>query len=59
MQRQSLVTVEATPSTSTVKTYKDLYKPKTYKDLYKPNASKVKALAALFNDDAGNKAVFR
>jgi len=45
-----LVTVEATPSTSTVK---------TYKDLYKPNASKVKALAALFNDDAGNKAVFR
>ena len=46
MQRLDLVTVGATPSTSAVK---------AYEDLYKPDASNVKALAALFNNDIGNE----
>ena len=46
MQRLGLVTVGATPSTSTVK---------AYEDLYKPDASNVKAVAALFNDEVGNE----
>jgi len=46
MQRLGLVTVGATPSTSAVK---------AYEDLYKPDASNAKALAALFNDDIRNE----
>ena len=44
MQRLGLVIVRATPSSSAVK---------AYEDLYKPDASNVKALAAIFNNDVG------
>ena len=50
MQRLDLVTERLTPSVSAVKVYEDLYKTKTA-----PSASKVKSLAALFNDDVGNE----
>ena len=50
MQRLDLVTERLTPSVSAVKAYEDLYKTKTAS-----SASKVKALATLFNDDVGNE----
>ena len=46
MQYLDLVTVGATPSTSAVK---------VYEDLYKLDASNIKTLAALFNDEVGNE----
>jgi len=46
MQRLGLVIVRATPSSSAVK---------AYEDLYKPDASNVKALATIFNNDVGTE----
>ena len=46
MQRLGLVTVGATPIASAVK---------AFEDLYNLDASNVKALAVLFNDDIGNE----
>ena len=46
MRRLGLVTVGATPNASAVK---------AYEDLYKPDASNVKALAAIFNNEVGTE----
>jgi len=46
MRRLGLVTVGSSPNASAVK---------AYEDLYKPDASNVKALAAIFNNDVGTE----
>lgn len=50
MQHLGLVTGWSTPCASAMKAYEDLYETET-----EPNASNIEALAALFNDDAGNE----